>query len=47
VLSLRIILRANLDRIAILAAAVALGALAGIGLVYLALMFGDDRIADF
>lgn len=45
-LSLRIILRANTDRIAIVAGATALGALAGVALVYLALCFGDDRIAS-
>lgn len=45
-LTLRIILRANTDRIAILAAATAIGALAGVAIVYLALCFGDDRIAS-
>lgn len=37
------ILRANTDRIAILAAAVSLGALAGVALVYLSLCLSDDR----
>jgi hypothetical protein len=47
VLTLRIILRANTDRIAILAAAVAVGAAAGVALVYLALIFSGDAAADF
>lgn len=45
-LTLRIMLRANTDRIAVLAGAVAVGALAGVGLVYLALCLGNDRIAE-
>lgn len=46
-LTLRVLLRANTDRIAILAAATFLGALAGIALVYLVLMFSGDHGADF
>lgn len=46
-ISLRIMLRANTDRIAILAAATFLGALAGVAILYLALMFCGDTNADF
>lgn len=45
-LTLRIILRANTERLAIVAASCAVGALAGVAIVYLALSFGDDRIAN-
>lgn len=44
-LTLRIMVRANTDRIAILAAATAVGALCGVAIVYLALSFGNDRLA--
>lgn len=46
-LTLRVILRANTGRIAVTAAAVAVGALVGIGITYLALIFGGDRLVDF
>jgi hypothetical protein len=46
-LTLRVILQANTDRIAIVAAACAVGALAGMSVVYLALIFSGDRVADF
>lgn len=46
-LTLRVILRANTDRIAVLAAAVAVGALAGVSLVFLTLALGKDRLAHF
>lgn len=46
-LTLRVILRANTDRIAIVAAATFLGALAGVALLYLALVFTPDRNIDF
>lgn len=46
-LTLRVILRANTDRIAVVAAATALGALAGVAIVYLALIFCGDSGADF
>jgi hypothetical protein len=47
VLTLRVILRANTDRLAVLAAAVAVGAVAGVALVYLAMTLTDDHIAGF
>jgi hypothetical protein len=47
VLTLRVIFRANTDRIAILAAATFLGALAGVAILYLALIFTPDRNIDF
>lgn len=47
-LSLRVMLRANIDRVAVIAAAsILLGALAGIALLYLALIFTPDRTVDF
>lgn len=49
-LTLRVLLRANTDRLAVLAAAVAvgaLGALAGVALLYLTLIFTPDRTVDF
>jgi hypothetical protein len=46
-LTLRVMLRANTDRIAVLAAAVAVGALAGVALLYLTLVFTPDRSVDF
>lgn len=46
-LTLRVILRANTDRIAILAAVAALAAVATTAIMFLAVMFGDDRIAHF
>lgn len=46
-LTLRVIVRANTDRIAIVAAATALGALAGVALVYLVLIFTGDHTPDF
>lgn len=46
-LTLRIILRANTDRIAVVAVATFLGALAGVAIVVLAAMFSGDSHADF
>lgn len=46
-LTLRVIFRANTDRIAIVAASCALGVLAGVSLLYLALIFTPDRNVDF
>jgi hypothetical protein len=40
-----VILRANTDRIAILAAVAALAAVATTAAMFLAVMFGDDRVA--
>jgi len=45
-LTLRVMLRANTDRIILLAAATALGALLGVAAIYLALCFGNDRIVS-
>jgi hypothetical protein len=47
VISLRIMLRANADRIGVVAAAAVLGASAGLALLYLALVFSSDRGVDF
>lgn len=43
-LTLRVILRANTP---VVAAAVAAGVAVGVGIVYLALIFGGDRLVDF
>lgn len=43
VLTLRVIFRANTDRLAVLAASCAVGALAGLALVYLTLALTDDH----
>ena len=45
-LTLRLILRANTDRLTVIAAAAMVGVAAGIGVVYLVLSFGGDRIAS-
>jgi hypothetical protein len=42
-----VILRANTDRIAVLAAVAALAAVATTAVMFLAVMYGDDRIAHF
>jgi hypothetical protein len=46
-LTLRVILRANTDRIAVVVAAAALGVIAGLAAMYLTLMFTPDRTVDF
>lgn len=35
------------ERVAVTAAVVTVGALTGVGIVYLALIFGGDRLVDF
>jgi hypothetical protein len=47
VLTLRVILRANTDRIAVLAAVAALAAVATTAAMFLAVMYGDDHNPDF
>jgi hypothetical protein len=42
-----VILRANTDRIAILAAVAALAAVATTAAMFLAVMYGDDHVLDF